>query len=146
MRYYIADLHFFHAAQNQQMDCRGFANLEQMHEYMIMKWNRKVQKNDEVVIIGDFSFGKSEETISLLHRLNGKLFLIQGNHDKFLNTQSTHCFQWLNHTPNCRTIKEESFFAIIRLFVIINNTELMKMAIPKRICSMGMSITLWISA
>jgi Predicted phosphoesterase or phosphohydrolase len=95
VRYYIADLHFFHAAQNQQMDCRGFANLEQMHEYMIMKWNRKVQKNDEVVIIGDFSFGNSEETISLLHRLNGKLFLIQGNHDKFLNTQSTHCFQWV---------------------------------------------------
>ena len=95
MRYYIADLHFFHAAQNQQMDCRGFANLEQMHEYMIMKWNRKVKKNDEVVIIGDFSFGNSEETISLLHRLNGKLFLIQGNHDKFLNTQSTHCFQWV---------------------------------------------------
>ncbi len=95
MRYYIADLHFFHAAQNQQMDFRGFANLEQMHEYMIMKWNRKVQKNDEVVIIGDFSFGNSEETISLLHRLNGKLFLIQGNHDKFLNTQSTHCFQWV---------------------------------------------------
>lgn len=53
------------------------------------------QKNDEVVIIGDFSFGNSEETISLLHRLNGKLFLIQGNHDKFLNTQSTHCFQWV---------------------------------------------------
>jgi len=53
LRYYIADLHFFHAAMNQRMDKRGFANVEEMNEYMIAKWNGKVRKNDDVVIIGD---------------------------------------------------------------------------------------------
>lgn len=84
MRYYIADLHFFHAAMNSKMDCRGFADAEQMNEYMIRKWNGKVRKNDEVVIIGDFSWGSPEETTELLKRLNGRLYLIQGNHDRFL--------------------------------------------------------------
>ena len=87
MRYYIADLHFFHATMNSKMDCRGFADAEQMNEYMIRKWNGKVHKNDEVVIIGDFSWGSPEETTELLRRLNGRLYLIQGNHDRFLKNK-----------------------------------------------------------
>lgn len=62
MRYYIADLHFFHSAMNERMDHRGFQNVEEMNEYMIAKWNGKVRKNDDVVIIGDLSWGNAEET------------------------------------------------------------------------------------
>ena len=51
MRYYIADLHFFHEAMNHRMDNRGFSDVEEMNEYMISKWNGKDLKNDEVVII-----------------------------------------------------------------------------------------------
>lgn len=83
MRYYIADLHFFHGALNTGMDCRGFESAEQMNEYMIEKWNGKVRKQDEVIILGDVSFGKAEETNELLRRLNGQLYLIEGNHDRF---------------------------------------------------------------
>ena len=56
MRYYIADLHFFHEAMNPRMDNRGFSDVEEMNEYMISKWNGKVRKNDDVVIIGDLSW------------------------------------------------------------------------------------------
>ncbi len=35
MRYYIADLHFFHERLNRQMDDRGFESGEAMNEYMI---------------------------------------------------------------------------------------------------------------
>ena len=97
MRYYIADLHFFHAAMNQRMDKRGFANVEEMNEYMIEKWNGKVRKNDDVVIIGDLSWGNAEETNALLNRLNGRLYLIQGNHDRFLANKDMDIsrFQWI---------------------------------------------------
>lgn len=97
MRYYIADLHFFHAAMNQRMDKRGFANAEEMNEYMIEKWNGKVRKNDDVVIIGDLSWGNAEETNALLNRLNGRLYLIQGNHDRFLANKDMDIsrFQWI---------------------------------------------------
>jgi len=30
MKYYIADLHFFHSAMNERMDHRGFQNVEDM--------------------------------------------------------------------------------------------------------------------
>lgn len=74
MRYYIADLHFFHAAMNERMDHRGFQNVEEMNEYIIAKWKGKVRKNDDVVIIGDLSWGNAEETNVLLKRLNGRLY------------------------------------------------------------------------
>ncbi len=86
MRYYIADLHFFHGNLNTKMDRRGFDSVEEMNEYMIKKWNRKVRKNDEVVILGDLSWGTAEQTNDLLKKLNGKLYLITGNHDKFVRS------------------------------------------------------------
>ena len=69
---------------NTKMDCRGFANAEEMNEYMIRKWNGKVRKNDEVVIISDLSWGTAEQTNELLTMLNGRLYLIIGNHDRFV--------------------------------------------------------------
>ncbi len=97
MRYYIADLHFFHANMNNKMDHRGFATVEEMNEYMINKWNRKVRKNDEVVIIGDLSLGTAAQTNELLQRLNGRLYLITGNHDRFINQQEFKAsrFNWI---------------------------------------------------
>lgn len=98
MRYYIADLHFFHAAMNDRMDRRGFADMLEMNEYMICKWNDKVNQNDDVVILGDLSWGNAEETSSLLKRLKGKLYLIQGNHDvRYLKKQTMDLsrFEWV---------------------------------------------------
>ena len=97
MRYYIADPHFFHGALNTKMDRRGFESVEAMNEYMRRQWNRKVRKNDEVVILGDLSWGKAEETNELLERLNGRLYLIQGNHDRFLKNKDYNAgrFVWI---------------------------------------------------
>lgn len=85
LRYYIADCHFFHAAQNERMDRRGFSSVDEMNEYMLEKWNHKVRTNDDVVILGDLSFGRPEETAGLLNRLHGRLYLISGNHDRSLS-------------------------------------------------------------
>jgi len=89
MRKYIGDLHFGHANMNDKMDKRGFSTVEEMTEYMIKKWNSGVRKNDEVIIVGDFSFLDGIETNKILRRLNGKKFLIEGNHDyKFLKDKN----------------------------------------------------------
>lgn len=88
MRYYISDCHFFHDAMNDRMDHRGFVSGEEMNRYMLEKWNRKVRKNDEVVILGDLSWGTAEQTNELLEQLNGRLYLVSGNHDRFLKNKS----------------------------------------------------------
>ena len=82
MRYYISDLHFYHHNLLDKMDNRGFSSVEEMNEYIIEQWNKKVRKNDEVVILGDLSYGNGIQTNEILSRLKGKLFLIRGNHDK----------------------------------------------------------------
>ncbi len=97
MRYYISDLHFFHDDMNKNMDKRGFESAEAMNEYMIERWNNKVNKGDEVVILGDFSFGKADQTIELLNRLKGKKYMIEGNHDRFLSDKKfdLSLFKWV---------------------------------------------------
>lgn len=84
MRYYISDLHFYHARLNDHMDKRGFADVNTMNEYMINQWNWRVRKRDEVVILGDLSFGTVDETNELLRRLKGRKYLILGNHDRYV--------------------------------------------------------------
>ena len=97
MRYYIADSHFFHETLNTQMDNRGFQSVEEMNEYMIDKWNTRVRSNDDVIILGDLSWGSAKETNELLGRLQGRLFLIQGNHDRFLKNTAYDAsrFVWI---------------------------------------------------
>lgn len=79
------------------MDHRGFAGVEEMNETMIEKWNARVRKKDEVVIIGDLSFGSARETNELVRRLRGKLYLIRGNHDRFVWNRELDesLFQWI---------------------------------------------------
>ena len=97
MRYYIADQHFFHGELNEHMDMRGFAGPEEMNLYMVSQWNKKVQRNDEVVILGDLSFGKGRETNKILDMLKGKLYLIEGNHDRYLKDKEFRAgrFEWV---------------------------------------------------
>lgn len=100
MRYYISDLHFYHVALNTGMDRRGFDSVEAMNTHMIEQWNGKVSDHDEVIILGDLSFGKGIETNRIIDRLKGKLYLIEGNHDKrFLDDKEfdRSRFGWIRH-------------------------------------------------
>lgn len=97
MRYFISDLHFYHESLLIRMDCRGFENCEKMHEYMIEKWNQKVRPQDEVVILGDVSMERGKKTSEILERLNGRLYLVVGNHDNYLEDRrfDRDRFEWI---------------------------------------------------
>ena len=97
MRYFISDLHFYHQNLNEQMDCRGFADGKEMNEYMIRQWNRRVGPKDEVVILGDLSVGKGKATNAIVEQLNGRLILLEGNHDRFLEAKQfdRSRFEWI---------------------------------------------------
>ena len=97
MRYYISDLHFFHEALNTQMDCRGFSSAEEMNQFLVAQWNQRVRVNDEVVVLGDFSVGNGEETNGILRQLKGKIYLIEGNHDRYLKDKKFDAgrFEWV---------------------------------------------------
>ena len=81
---YIADCHFYHNRICREMDNRGFPSYAEMNEHMIARWNEKVTARDSVYILGDFSIAKGDATEKVIRRLQGKLHLIIGNHDRYL--------------------------------------------------------------
>ncbi|MEI7024647.1 phosphoesterase [Paenibacillus sp. y28] len=79
--YVISDHHFGHK-HIIDFESRPFADVEQMTEAMIAKWNAVVGPEDKVFHLGDFSFLNLEKTKAIVIRLNGYKHLIMGNHDR----------------------------------------------------------------
>lgn len=97
-KWFISDTHFFHAnilkfTGDDGKRIRPFDNLEEMHEYMVEKWNGVVKSNDYVYHLGDVTFQYHGEFNNLMHRLNGQKRLIVGNHDKIWNPALQMNFQ-----------------------------------------------------
>ena len=84
----ISDTHFNHERiLSFEVDGKsvrpGFANVQEMNEKMIDNWNKVVKPGDHVYHLGDVLFGMNKEGWMNIHwpRLNGKKFLVVGNHD-----------------------------------------------------------------
>lgn len=83
-----SDLHFQHKAILRHCPGRakvgGFDvdDVEAHDKWLVSRWNERIGKKDIVYILGDFSFGSPESVGKLLGKLNGKKFLVLGNHDK----------------------------------------------------------------
>lgn len=79
-----SDLHLGHAkmldfVRPDGEPLRPFSSLDEMHETIIMKWNKKVHQKDRVYILGDVAI--SRNALPLLNELNGAKILVRGNHD-----------------------------------------------------------------
>ena len=95
--YFTSDLHFSHMNtlyhHPKKREAAGIS-LEELQngdkwevltkydEWLIKKWNETIKREDLVYILGDVCLGNRARTESILKRLNGKKFLIYGNHDK----------------------------------------------------------------
>ena len=78
--WFTSDTHFFHD-NIVRFSGRPFANALEMNEELIRRWNDTVPEEGIVFHLGDFCFGGSKEWNDVLYRLNGKIYLILGNHD-----------------------------------------------------------------
>ena len=97
MKFYTSDLHFGHG-NVIKYESRPFSSVEEMDDVLIERWNKKVKKGDEVYILGDFGFINGERTNEILKRLNGRKYLVKGNHDYyFLKDKNFNLdsFEWI---------------------------------------------------
>lgn len=82
-----SDQHFFHYNIIEYCD-RPFQDEYEMNEVMLNNWNETVNQEDVVFHLGDLTAGIKErydEVSDLVKKLNGKKYLIKGNHDHFSN-------------------------------------------------------------
>lgn len=86
MKYFIADTHFYHEAIIG-FSHRPFRDVTDINRQLSRNWNQVVRNpTDEVYILGDFLYqGTGAQANALLKQLNGKKYLIKGNHDDYLN-------------------------------------------------------------
>ena len=91
--FFIADTHF----SNTGITCRsrGFNSADEMNETLIRFWNKTVSSRDTVYVIGDFAEGCHPE--EWRRKLNRKLVLIAGNHDK---GQWKRSYEYMDVTVN----------------------------------------------
>jgi calcineurin-like phosphoesterase family protein len=92
----VSDTHFGHAGvcrflRNDGTKLRPWDNPEEMDEYMVEAWNKKVRPNDKVYHLGDVVINR--RALKILALLNGDKVLIRGNHDIFRDTEYRHYFR-----------------------------------------------------
>jgi len=82
--FFTSDTHFYH--RNILEYCnRPFSTVDEMNEALIANWNQTVGANDIVYHLGDFTLTTRVDLVDgILARLNGKIILVKGNHDKWL--------------------------------------------------------------
>jgi calcineurin-like phosphoesterase family protein len=80
VKLYISDLHFGHS-NVIKFDNRPFSDVDEMDYAMIKLWNSRVQKDDDVYIVGDFCFRNGRTPDWYLKKLSGHKHLVIGNHD-----------------------------------------------------------------
>lgn len=78
----ISDTHLFHTNIIKYCN-RPFNNIDEMNLTIINNWNSKISSNDNIVHLGDFALTTKSNFIELIKILNGNIFLMIGNHDRF---------------------------------------------------------------
>ena len=113
--YIIGDLHIGFSV-NKPMNIFG-KNWENHAEKIKQNWLRKVNKDDTVILPGDFSWGidleEAKADFAFLNQLPGTKIMLKGNHD----------YWWTTVTNMNRFLKENQFENICFLY---NNSYLVE--------------------
>lgn len=79
--YVTSDTHFSHA-RISELAGRPFASVSEMDAELVRRWNDAVGPDDVVLHLGDVALGSIAESMPLTALLNGRKFLVPGNHDR----------------------------------------------------------------
>lgn len=96
MIYFTADTHFCHS-NVVRMENRPFQSVEEMDRTLIRNWNARVSPDDDIYILGDLTLKGPTLANALLEQLQGRKYLIRGNHDRFADRENFRrdAFVWV---------------------------------------------------
>lgn len=85
--WFTSDTHYGHGRVIDHCK-RPFSNSIEMDDWLVRNWNNHVKTDDIVFHLGDVSFLNPKDLPDFLNRLNGKIYLVLGNHDKTIRNNS----------------------------------------------------------
>ena len=101
--FFTSDNHFLHPKVIEYRQ-RPFTSEDQMNNWMISKWNEKIDDTDIVYHLGDFAIEKKDRESGeraikkILPQLRGQKILIAGNHDEaYLKIYNKYFIEILNY-------------------------------------------------
>lgn len=115
--FFTSDHHFGHK-NIIKFSNRPFQNVEEMDEFMIQRWNEKVSADDEVYYLGDMGLCSPNKLKKILDRLNGKIYLINGNHEKSAQACESR-FEWIKDYHEL-VIEDEDYHKGRQLIVLFH--------------------------
>lgn len=94
--WFTSDTHFSHTNVIKYCN-RPFDDAHHMNKTMVDNWNSVVRPEDHVYHLGDVGFCGPQQLNKILDRLNGKKFLIIGNHDhrSLKSLEFRNHFEWI---------------------------------------------------
>lgn len=104
--WFTSDHHFGHA-NIVAYSRRPFPTVEAMNEALIANWNRVVAPQDMVYHLGDLFLMPASEARNIRERLNGRICLIRGNHDKAAEALKSG-FEWIKDLYELKVEDEEA--------------------------------------
>ncbi len=91
--WFTSDHHFGHK-NIIKFSNRPFDSMEQMDEEMIKRWNARINPQDRVYHLGDIGLCNASRLKEILDQLNGRIYLIRGNHDSAAESCKSR-FEWI---------------------------------------------------
>jgi calcineurin-like phosphoesterase family protein len=111
--WFTSDHHWGHA-NIIRFSNRPYADVEEMNEALIANWNRVVGPHDVVYHLGDIFLTQNAEALAIRQRLNGRIRLVLGNHDKTaLNIK--HAFDWIKDYYEVKVDDAEAWGGVRRI-------------------------------
>lgn len=101
--FFTSDTHFGHDRQFI-WGPRGFESVWKMNGAIVENWNKTVNTEDDVYLLGDVMLGDNEYGLTCLKQLKGNIHIVRGNHDT--NTR----MELYNKCWNVVEITEGQFF------------------------------------
>lgn len=114
--FFISDPHFGHANIIRYCD-RPFKDVQEMNETLIKNWNNVVNPDDIIFILGDIAFGGAATFEEIVPKLNGRKYLVLGNHD-YKNVRERYK-EWFVD------VKPKMFISIDGRSIILNHEPLL---------------------
>lgn len=113
MDYFTSDLHIGHD-KDFIWKPRGFSSVEEHDTEILKRWNSIVTPEDTVYILGDLCMSGNEEEWNRVYKvLNGKKFIIWGNHDtnnKLNKYQTEYGMTYLGFASFYKYSKKKMFY------------------------------------